>query len=82
MHLVGVSHPIQDARGKAAGRTRYAADLVLPRMAHVAMVFSTVPHGYVTSVDASQALALEGVYGVFHCFNTPEYRFNRYRSQY
>ena len=82
MRLVGVTHPIQDAQGKAAGRTRYAADLELPRMAHVAMVFSTVPHGYVTAVDDSAALALEGVYGVFHCFNTPEYRFNRYRSQY
>lgn len=83
MHrLIGVSHPIQDAKGKATGRTRYAADLELPHMAHIAMVFSTIPHGYVTKVDASQALAVEGVFGVFHCFNTPEYRFNRYRSQY
>lgn len=82
MRLVGVSHPIQDARGKAAGRARYAADLSLPHMAHVAMVFSTIPHGYVTAVDDSEALAVEGVYGVLHCFNTPEYCFNRYRSQY
>ena len=43
MRLVGVTHPIQDAQGKAAGRTRYAADLELPRMAHVAMVFSDRP---------------------------------------
>lgn len=82
MRLVGITHPIQDAQGKATGRIRYAADLNLPRMAHVAMVFSTIPHGYVTAVDDSAALAMEGVYGVFHCFNTPEYRFNRYRSQY
>ena len=59
MRLVGVSHPIQDARGKAAGRARYAADLSLPHMAHVAMVFSTIPHGYVTAVDDSEALAVE-----------------------
>ena len=82
MRLIGVSHPIQDAQGKATGRTRYAADLELPHMAHIAMVFSSIPHGYVTQVDASQALAVEGVFGVFHCFNTSEYRFNRYRSQY
>ena len=82
MRLVGVSHPIQDARGKATGRARYAADMSLPHMTHVAMVFSTIPHGYVTAVDGSEALAVEGVYGVFHCFNTPEYCFNRYRSQY
>lgn len=82
MHLIGTNQPIQDALGKAAGRTCYAADLALPHMAHIAMVFSTVPHGYVTAVDDSAALEVEGVYGVFHCFNTPEYRFNRYRSQY
>lgn len=82
MRLVGTSQPIQDARGKATGQTRYAADLSFPHMAHIAMVFSSIPHGYVTAVDDSAALAVEGVYGVLHCFNTPEYRFNRYRSQY
>ena len=82
MHLIGTDHPIQDAYDKATGRARYAGDMTLPGMAHIAMVFSTIPHGYVTAVDDSQAQAMEGVYGVFHCFNTPEYRFNRYRSQY
>ena len=79
MHLIGTDHPIQDAYDKATGRARYAGDMTLPGMAHIAMVFSTIPHGYVTAVDDSQAQAMEGVYGVFHCFNTPEYR---YRSQY
>lgn len=82
MKYVGTDHPIHDARGKVTGRLRYAADLALPGTAHIAVIFSTIPHGYVTSIDASQALALEGVYGVFHPFNTPDYRFNRYRSQY
>lgn len=82
MKLVGTQQPIHDARGKATGRLRYAADMKLPDMAHIAVVFSTIPHGYVVSVDASRALELEGVYGVYHRFNTPEYRFNHYRSQF
>lgn len=82
MSLIGADLPIHDARGKVTGRLCYAADMMLPRMAHIAMIFSAVPHGYVVSVDASAALAVEGVYGVFHCFNTPDVRFNRYRSQF
>lgn len=82
MNLIGTDLPIHDARGKVTGRLRYAADLTMPHMAHIAMIFSDIPHGYVVSVDASRALAMDGVYGVFHCLNTPDFRFNRYRSQH
>ena len=82
MNYVGTGTPIHDARGKATGRLRYAADRTRPHMLHAAMVFSTIPHGYVTGVDASEALALEGVCGVFSRFNLPDYRYNRYRSMY
>ena len=61
MHLIGTSQPIQDALGKATGRTRYAADLTLPHMACIAMVFSTVPHGYVTAVEIGRASCRERV---------------------
>lgn len=82
MKLVGTGQPIHDAHGKATGRLRYAADMNLPGMAHIAMILSTIPHGYVKSIDASRALALPGVYGVLHHFNTPDYRFNHYRTQF
>lgn len=82
MQYVGTDRPIHDARGKATGRTRYAADITLPRMAHLAMIFSTIPHGYVLSVDATEALKIPGVYHVLHPFNTPESRFNHYRTQF
>ena len=82
MKVIGTGCPIHDAKGKVTGRTRYTADLTLPHMAHIAMIFSTIPHGRVVSVDASRALELEGVYGVFHCLNMPDYRYNRYRSQF
>lgn len=81
MELIGHDIPIHDARGKVTGRLKYAADKTMSRMAHIAMIFSTIPHGYVVSVDAGKALALPGVYGVFHCLNTEDYRFNRFRSQ-
>lgn len=82
MQFVGKNHPIHDAKGKVTGRTQYAADISLPKMAHIAMIFSTVPHGYVQKIDASAALAVEGVYGVFHHENTPKVQFNRFRSQF
>ena len=82
MKLVGTEQPIHDARAKATGRLRYACDMEAPGMAHIAMVFSAVPHGRVISIDDSQARAIPGVYGVFHAFNTQEYRFNHYRTQF
>lgn len=82
MKIVGTSRPIHDAQGKAAGYAKYAADFILPNMAHIAMVTSTIPHGYIKAIHAESALAIPGVYGVFHCFNTSERKYNHYRSQY
>lgn len=82
MNIVGSSRPIHDAVGKATGKIQYAGDIRLSGMAHMALVFSSIPHGYVKKVDASAALAMEGVLGVYHCFNTTENTFCRYRTQY
>ena len=82
MKTVGVSRPIHDAAGKAAGYTKYAADIMLPGMAHICLVHSAIPHGYVRAVHAEKALALPGVLGVFHCFNTTGRKYNRYRSRF
>lgn len=81
MEFVGKGRPIHDAREKAGGYAKYAADYDFPEMAHVAMIFSPVAHGTVKSVDDSAALAVEGVYGVFHCFNTTKKMFSHYRMQ-
>lgn len=82
MKLVGTERPIHDAKGKATGRLRYTCDTQYPNMAHLAMVFSTIPHGYVLSIDDSEAMKMEGVYAVLHAFNAPDYRFNHYRTQF
>ena len=82
MKTVGSSRPIHDARGKAAGYTKYTGDIVLPGMAYLCLVRSTIPHGRVKAIHPEQALALPGVYGVLHCFNTTQRAFNRYRSRF
>jgi carbon-monoxide dehydrogenase large subunit len=58
---VGKSLPRPDAPRRAAGRGRYADDIVLPRMAHVAFLRSPHAHARIRSIDAKAAAALPGV---------------------
>ena len=81
MKIVGSSVPIHDARKKAAGRAVYAADMVLPGMQHLAMLFSPLPHAVIKAIHTEKAEALPGVSAVLHCFNTTERKFNRIRNR-
>ena len=47
------------------GRGRYVDDIVLPGMLHGAFLRSTVPHGRLVSIDATEARALPGVVAVY-----------------
>jgi 4-hydroxybenzoyl-CoA reductase subunit alpha len=51
-----------DGRAKAIGQTRFADDLVLPRMLHCKLLRSPQPHALVESVDISRAQAHPGVH--------------------
>jgi 4-hydroxybenzoyl-CoA reductase subunit alpha len=62
MKIIGKSRRRVDARAKVTGQTRFADDLVLPRMAHAKLLRSPVPHARIVQVDPSRALALPGVY--------------------
>ncbi len=53
-----------DARAKVCGLTRFADDLTFPRMAFARLLRSTEPHARIRSIDASRALAMDGVYAV------------------
>ena len=53
-----------DARAKCVGQTKFADDIVLPRMLFCKMLRSHVPHALIKSIDASKALALPGVFAV------------------
>lgn len=82
MKLIGTDQPIHDARGKAAGYVKYTGDVTLPNMAYVTLIHSAIPHGYVKEVHAEKALAMPGVYGVFHCFNTTQRAYSHYRCNF
>src|SRR4029079_8203535 len=53
-----------DARSKCVGATKFADDIVLPRMLFCKILRSHVPHARIVSVDISKAEALPGVYAV------------------
>ncbi len=62
MKVIGQPRRRVDGRAKVTGQTRFADDLVLPRMAHARLLRSPVPHARVVRVDISRALAHPGVY--------------------
>src|SRR5262249_52479734 len=54
---------VREDRRFVAGKGRFAADIALPGMCHVALVTSPYPAARILSIDKSQALATRGV----HC---------------
>ena len=80
MNIVGQSQPIHDAKAKVTGSVKYAGDMQLAGMLHAAVIFSSIPHGYVKSIDDTKALKAAGVVDIIHCFNTTDRAFNRYRT--
>jgi 4-hydroxybenzoyl-CoA reductase alpha subunit len=53
-----------DARAKCAGQTKFADDIILPRMLFCKILRSHLPHAVIKGIDASKALALPGVFAV------------------
>lgn len=61
-----------DAYDKAAGRTRYFADLC-PKDALICKILhATIAHGYVKSIDTTVASVIDGVVKIFTCFDVPD----------
>ena len=75
MSQVGQRKPRVDAYDKVTGRAKYTDDLC-GRDALVAKILhATIANGVVKSIDASAALAVEGVVKVLTCFDVPEFYF-------
>jgi len=53
-----------DARAKCVGQTKFADDIVLPRMLFCKILRSHLPHALIKSIDVSKALAVPGVFAV------------------
>ncbi|MEP6770065.1 MAG: molybdopterin cofactor-binding domain-containing protein, partial [Acidobacteriota bacterium] len=62
--VVGRPYEKVDAAAKVTGQTRFADDLVLPRMLHCKMLRSRRTHAILRRVDVSRAAALPGVLAI------------------
>jgi 4-hydroxybenzoyl-CoA reductase alpha subunit len=64
LHVVGKPFRKVDARAKCTGQTKFADDIVLPRMLFCKILRSHVPHALIKNIDVSKALALPGVFAI------------------
>jgi len=64
LNVVGKPFRKVDARAKCVGQTKFADDIVLPRMLYCKILRSHVPHALIKNIDYSKALALPGVFAV------------------
>ena len=72
---VGKSVTRVDAYEKATGRAKYMDDLC-DRSALIAKIcHSTIAHGFVKSIDVSEAEAVPGVVKILTCFDVPDIEF-------
>src|ERR671924_1757226 len=73
--VVGQPLPKIDAWGKVTGDTRYADDLVLPRMAFGKLLRSPHAHARIVRIDTTRAAALPGVLAVITGHDLPRVKF-------
>jgi 4-hydroxybenzoyl-CoA reductase subunit alpha len=64
MNVIGKPFRKVDARAKCTGQTKFADDIVLPRMLFCKILRSHEPHALIKHIDTSKALALPGVFAV------------------
>ena len=64
LNVVGKPFRKVDANAKCVGQTKFADDIILPRMLFCKILRSHHPHALIKSIDTSKALALPGVFAV------------------
>jgi 4-hydroxybenzoyl-CoA reductase alpha subunit len=64
LRVVGKPFRKVDARAKCTGQTKFADDIVLPRMLVCKLLRTHLPHALIKSIDVSKAVALPGVISV------------------
>jgi xanthine dehydrogenase molybdenum-binding subunit len=69
--VVGESQRRPDMPGKVSGRAQYAGDLSLPGMLHAKTKRSNVAHARIKRIDATRALAYDGVKAVLTHHDVP-----------
>ncbi len=68
---VGQSVIRQDTWDKVTGEAPYAADVSLPDMLHLQIVFAGIPHGRIIEIDTSKAEKYPGVVAVLTAADVP-----------
>src|SRR2546422_4791961 len=62
MKVLGKPRRRVDGRAKVTGQTRFADDIVLPRMLHMRLLRSPHPHALIQQIDVEKAKAHPGVH--------------------
>jgi 4-hydroxybenzoyl-CoA reductase alpha subunit len=60
--VIGKPRRRVDGRAKVTGQTRFADDIILPRMVHAKLLRSPHPHAIIESIDTARAAAYPGVH--------------------
>jgi 4-hydroxybenzoyl-CoA reductase subunit alpha len=60
--VVGRPRRRVDGRAKVTGQTRFADDIILPRMLHCRLLRSTEPHARIVRIDTAKAEGVKGVH--------------------
>src|SRR6266480_4873182 len=64
LKVVGKPFRKVDARAKCTGQTKFADDIMLPRMLYCKILRTHLPHAVIKNIDISKALSLPGVLAV------------------
>ena len=73
--VIGRATPKRDGAEKVTGRTQFLHDLVLPRMAHGAILRTRYPHARIHRIDTSGAAAMPGVLAVITADDVEQHPF-------
>jgi CO/xanthine dehydrogenase Mo-binding subunit/aerobic-type carbon monoxide dehydrogenase small subunit (CoxS/CutS family) len=69
--FIGANVRRLDAPSKVSGALKYAGDMVMPGMLHMAVLRSPHAHARIVSIDTSEVEAMPGVEGVITCADVP-----------
>ncbi len=64
LNVVGKPFRKVDARAKCTGQTKFADDIVLPRMLFCKILRTHLPHALIKRIDFSKAAAVPGVFAI------------------
>ena len=71
-HLIGRDFTPPDIHAKVTGRAKYAEDIRADGMLFCRLLTSPMPHARVLDIDASEALAMEGVVAILTADELPD----------